>query len=41
MELEILFFWIIAFMFIGYFVLDGFDFSSTRLGRSGTSTRRG
>lgn len=26
MELQIVFFWIIAFMFIGYFVLDGFDF---------------
>src|SRR6188472_1825011 len=26
MELNILWFWIIAAMFIGYFVLDGFDF---------------
>lgn len=26
MDLQVVFFWIIAFMFIGYFVLDGFDF---------------
>lgn len=26
MELEIIWFWFIAFLFIGYFVLDGFDF---------------
>ena len=26
MELQVIWFWIIAAMFIGYFVLDGFDF---------------
>ena len=43
MELNILWFWIIAAMFIGYFVLDGFDFgvgmSLPFLGRDDTDRR--
>jgi cytochrome d ubiquinol oxidase subunit II len=43
MELNILWFWIIAVMFIGYFVLDGFDFgvgmSLPFLGRDDTDRR--
>ena len=43
MDLTILWFWIIAFMFIGYFVLDGFDFgvgmSLPFLGRDDTDRR--
>jgi len=26
MDLSVLWFWIVAFLFVGYFVLDGFDF---------------
>jgi len=43
MDLNILWFWIIAFMFIGYFVLDGFDFgvgmSLPFLGKDDTDRR--
>ena len=43
MELNVLWFWIIAAMFIGYFVLDGFDFgvgmSLPFLGRDDTDRR--
>jgi len=43
MDLNIIWFWVIAFMFIGYFVLDGFDFgvgmSLPFLGRDDTDRR--
>jgi cytochrome bd ubiquinol oxidase subunit II len=43
MDLSVLWFWIVAFLFIGYFVLDGFDFgvgmSLPFLGRDDTDRR--
>ncbi|BDZ53281.1 cytochrome d ubiquinol oxidase subunit II [Agromyces marinus] len=43
MDLAVLWFWIVAFMFVGYFVLDGFDFgvgmSLPFLGRDDTDRR--
>ncbi|MDQ0895894.1 cytochrome d ubiquinol oxidase subunit II [Agromyces ramosus] len=43
MDLSVLWFWIVAFLFIGYFVLDGFDFgvgmSLPFLGRDETDRR--
>src|SRR6201991_887717 len=44
MDLTVLWFWIIAFLFVGYFVLDGFDFgvgmSLPFLGRDDTDRRQ-
>ena len=43
MDLSVLWFWIVAFLFVGYFVLDGFDFgvgmSLPFLGRDDTDRR--
>src|SRR6478735_10835601 len=43
MDLTVLWFWIVAFMFVGYFVLDGFDFgigmSLPFLGKDDTDRR--
>ena len=43
MDLSVLWFWIVAFLFVGYFVLDGFDFgvgmSLPLLGRDETDRR--
>ncbi|WP_136707150.1 cytochrome d ubiquinol oxidase subunit II [Agromyces sp. H66] len=43
MDLSVLWFWIVAFLFVGYFVLDGFDFgvgmSMPFLGRDDTDRR--
>ena len=43
MDLSVLWFWIVAFLFVGYFVLDGFDFgvgmSLPFLGRDETDRR--
>ena len=43
MDLSIVWFWVVAFLFVGYFVLDGFDFgvgmSLPFLGRDDTDRR--
>ena len=43
MDLQVLWFWLVAFLFVGYFVLDGFDFgvgiSLPFLGRDDTDRR--
>lgn len=44
MDLQMLWFWIVAFLFVGYFILDGFDFgvgmSMPFIGKSDTDRRQ-